>query len=277
MRITKIFNNNVVGALDEKGREVVVVGRGVGFRMKAGESVPPAAIDKVFVLSPKYAEKFTQLIGDIPYDHIRVSDEIIAMAKEALGARFSENIYITLTDHISYAIERVEQGIAIANAMLWEIRNFYGPEFKVGEKAVDIVKRRLGVELGEDEAGFIALHFVNAMLDTSMRVMPEITGMIRDILAIVRDQFGAALDEESLSFRRFTTHLRYLGQRVFKPGEQARDDIEFDEVARMKYPEAYACAERIADYVGQTHGVAISGDDKAFLTVHIRRLTSPRE
>lgn len=36
MVIDKIINNNIVSAFDEKGLEVVIMGRGIGFQMKRG-------------------------------------------------------------------------------------------------------------------------------------------------------------------------------------------------------------------------------------------------
>ena len=37
MVIQKIINNNIVSAVDGEGREVVVMGRGLGFGMKPGK------------------------------------------------------------------------------------------------------------------------------------------------------------------------------------------------------------------------------------------------
>ncbi|SPF67112.1 CAT RNA binding domain [Propionibacterium ruminifibrarum] len=42
MEVLRVFNNNVVLARDELGREVVVTGRGVGFKKKSGDPVDPA-------------------------------------------------------------------------------------------------------------------------------------------------------------------------------------------------------------------------------------------
>ena len=42
MKISKIINNNVVSTFDEDGREVVVMGRGVGFKAKEGMAVNEA-------------------------------------------------------------------------------------------------------------------------------------------------------------------------------------------------------------------------------------------
>ena len=48
MVIDKIINNNIVSAFDEKGLEVVIMGRGIGFQMKRGQEVPAEKIEKVF-------------------------------------------------------------------------------------------------------------------------------------------------------------------------------------------------------------------------------------
>lgn len=35
MRIERVINNNVISALDDQGREIVAMGRGIGFQKKA--------------------------------------------------------------------------------------------------------------------------------------------------------------------------------------------------------------------------------------------------
>ena len=53
------------------------------------------------------------------------------------GRRLSENIYITLTDHICFAVERLRTGTAYSNQLLWEITNFYPTEFAMGIQALE--------------------------------------------------------------------------------------------------------------------------------------------
>ena len=50
MRIEKIINNNVISAMDGDGTEVVVMGRGIGYRMKQEMEVPQEKIEKIFQL-----------------------------------------------------------------------------------------------------------------------------------------------------------------------------------------------------------------------------------
>src|SRR5699024_3117402 len=95
-------------------------------------------------------------------ERAQISADIISFAKSNLNLKLNQSIYVTLTDHINFAIERFEQGINLQNALLWEIKRFYPHEFDLGRYALELVKERIGVELPEDEAGFIALHFVNA-------------------------------------------------------------------------------------------------------------------
>ena len=39
MRIEKVINNNVISALDDQGREIVAMGRGIGFQKKSGQEI----------------------------------------------------------------------------------------------------------------------------------------------------------------------------------------------------------------------------------------------
>lgn len=276
MRIKKIFNNSVVNAITENGEEVVVMGKGLGFDKKVGDSIPESRVEKTFVMDKKTNDRFKQLLEDISVEHLRISDEIIRMAKSVIKKRLREKIYLTLTDHISYALERHNEGIQMRNAMLFEIKNFYSQEFLAGQKALEMIKARFGVELPEDEAGFIALHFVNAEMNSSMESMQDLTILIKNIIDIVRFYFKTDFDEKSLDYSRFVTHLRYLGQRVFANKPLQHDDVDLAEMISKKYPEQYACAEKIAVYIKKQFLVEISKDDKLFLAVHIQRLTNDK-
>ena len=48
MRIKKVINNNILCVIDEKGRESIVTGRGLGFGRKVGQFVEPAAVEKTY-------------------------------------------------------------------------------------------------------------------------------------------------------------------------------------------------------------------------------------
>lgn len=129
MKILKIINNNVVSACDEKGKEIVVMGKGLGFGKKSGDILDELKIEKKFSMPDESVTRLEELLRDIPYEYIQTANKIIAMAKEKYGMKLSKIIYITLTDHLNFAITRLKKGIVVENALLWEIKRFYQREF----------------------------------------------------------------------------------------------------------------------------------------------------
>ena len=256
MVIDKIINNNIVSAFDEKGLEVVIMGRGIGFQMKRGQEVPAEKIEKVFrIKSQSIAEQLKELLAKMPLEQVQISNEIISYAKKTMKLKLNQSIYVTLTDHISFAISRCKKGIHLENALLWEIKRFYPQEFELGRYAVELVKKRLNVEMPEDEAGFIALHFVNAEYGTD-----------------IRDELGIEMDEGSLHYERFLTHVKFLLQRIYRKELLEEEENEITEMMQRKYPREYSCSRKVADYIEKTADCKLSGEEVLYLTLHIRRV-----
>lgn len=175
MQIAKVLNNNVVVVVDEQQREQVVMGRGLAFQKRVGDSLDESKIEKVFALqSDELVGRLGELLSQIPLEVMTTCDRIIDLARGRLG-KLQDSLYITLTDHCHFAIERQKKGIAIRNVLLWEIKRLYPKEFELGQEARAIVSKRLGVELAEDEAGFIALHLVTAQLNSEMPEVMHVT------------------------------------------------------------------------------------------------------
>ena len=89
------------------------------------------------------------------------------------------------TDHIYFAISRMKHGTSYHNALIWEIKKFYTTEYQIGMYGVNLIKERLGIELNEDEAGSIALHFVNAEFNTTMNLIWRLKNAIQSIIVVV--------------------------------------------------------------------------------------------
>ena len=255
MKIEKVLNNNVVVALDENGAETVLMGRGLGFGRRAGDEAPPDKVEKRFTLhSDQLFDRFQQLITSIPLPHFLMSERIINHAKIALGKELSDSIYVTLPDHISAAVNR------------------YKDEFRVGLKANEIVKEETGVEFTDDEAAFIALHFVNAQLGGEIRDIYDMTYLMKAVFGIVYDEYGFRPDHESLNYYRFVTHLKFYARRIVSGEKYGDEDADLLEVVRFKYPRAYACADRIRAYVQTEKGFHSGQNELLYLTIHIARV-----
>ncbi len=216
--------------------------------------------------------KFEKLVEEIPYEYVSYTDEIVREATETLGMELNKNIYITLTDHLHFAIERYRRNITFQNALLWEIKRFYSREYEVGLKAVELLKEREGVALSVDEAAFIALHIVNAEMDINLSRTLSVPGMIKDLLNIVRYTFHVDLDEEGLSYERFVTHLKFFIQRTLKRQCYPTEELELYELYRKKAPKSYECAKKIKKYMEEKTDTEVTDEEMMYLTVHISRV-----
>ena len=273
--IEKVINNNIISAYEKSGAEVIVMGRGIGFKKKQGEMVPADHISKIFrIKSRTLAEQFKELLANMPLERVRISDEIISHAKDHLKLKLNQSIYVTLTDHINFAIERVSQGIEPQNALLWEIKRFYPQEFQLGIYALELIQDRLDILLPEDEAGFIALHFVNAEYGTDIRDAVKFPDQMQAIVDIVERDLGILLDESSLHYERFMTHIKFLIQRIYRKELLFSEDRELSLLMQRKYPREYQCSVKVAEYIMQATGSRLSEEEIMYLSVHIRRVTT---
>ena len=272
--IEKVINNNIISAYEKSGAEVIVMGRGIGFKKKQGEVVPADQISKIFrIKSRTLTEQFKELLANMPLERVRISDEIISHAKDHLKLKLNQSIYVTLTDHINFAIERVSQGIEPQNALLWEIKRFYPQEFQLGIYALELIHDRLGILLPEDEAGFIALHFVNAEYGTDIRDAVKFPDQMQAIVDIVERDLGILLDESSLHYERFVTHIKFLIQRIYRKELLSSEDRELSLMMQRKYPREYECSVKVAEYIMQATGSRLSEEEIMYLSVHIRRVS----
>lgn len=274
MIIKKKLNNNVAVTTDETGREIIVMGKGIAFDRKVGDELDEAEIDKRFVSSDKdFSMKFQEILLQIPMKYLNVSDLIIEKAKKELGTELNENIYISLTDHIYMAVIRFLDGMIIPNPMLWDIKRFYRKEFTVGQKALEIIKQELKVELPEDEAGFIAFHFVNAQQNFESTLMLDIMKLVKEIMNIIKYQMALDLDEESVYYYRFITHLKFFAQRLFSgSGQMTGDKNSLFEAIKKEYKKAYCCTQSVVKFVKGKYQYDISEEEQLYLTIHIENM-----
>lgn len=277
MRIKKIINNNILCAVDEKGNELIVTGRGIGFQRHRGELLDPSAVERIYRMEEKTVQRRLQeLVEKIPVEHLNLTEDLIGHIKTQIPQKLNESLLITLADHISFAILRKTQGVAFSNPLKGAIMCYYPTEYQLGLYCLKMIRQQLGVALHEDEAAFIALHIVNAELNTNMSEMYEITKLIEGTICVVEYFYQRKFDRESLDFSRFVVHLRYFAQRLFQDKVMEDAQTEQDELFRQlimkNCKEHYRCAQCIADFVRNTYHKELSGEELTYLTIHLKRI-----
>lgn len=273
VKVHKVINNNIVGSFDEHGEELIIMGRGIGFGLKENQIIPDEKIEKIFRMdNEKSLKRFKDLVADIPLEYLQVSTEIINYAKQVLDQKLSSNIYLTLSDHINFAIERQKQNIQILNPLFREIKTYYRAEYQIGTHAVELIRRRTGIVLPPDEASSIALHIVNAEYDLHLHDVINMMSLVQNMLEIVLSYFNITISSDSLNYERFITHLKFLAQRIFSNEPLESGNPEFAKAIADMYPDAHACSLAIRDYIAKTCDRELTHEETAYLTVYIQRI-----
>ncbi|CRF35553.1 Transcription antiterminator LicT [Brachyspira suanatina] len=277
MKVAKILNNNVVVVFENGKTEKIVMGRGIAFGKKVGDIIDEEKIDKTFLLeNSDNNSKLQQLLKDIPTEYLNTTEKIIKYAKTKAERSLNDFLYITLMDHIYMAVSRTKDGINIKNMMLWDIKKFYKDEYNIGLKALDIIEEDFNVKLSEDEAGFIALHIINAQIDGDGLIdeIEKATNLIYEITKIVKNHFNTEFDEDSLYYNRFLTHLKFFSLRLFsKKLYDTKNDGDLLSILKDKYHESYECTLKIVKYILDLYSYSLSEEEQAYLTIHIEKVS----
>lgn len=279
MKVVKVLNNSLVLSTDSDNREVIVMGKGIGFNSKVGDVLASASIEKVYVVqNGQTGHDHLRLIEATPEQHIELVQMILRLANSQLGGRVNEQIFFTLVDHLSFAIERCRKGIIIQNRLLHEVKRFYPQEFAVALQALAQINQRLSILLPEAEAGNIAFHLVNGQTDVqSMEHTLLAVKMLKDIFNIIKYHFRIDIATDSLNYSRFLLHMQFFIQRMIDNKQvKSKDDFLFLQ-ATKEYPDAYRCALVIRDYVKNLLEMEMSNDELLYLVIHLTRIVDRDE
>lgn len=273
MIIRRVLNNSVVDALDDAMREVIVLGKGIGFQSHPGDTIDPAAVEKIFRLDDSaQGTRFAQVAADVPAEILTATDEIVSLARERLSEKLSDSIYPALADHIAFAVQRVQQEVDLGSALESEVRRFYPKEYAVATEALGLIRQATGTAMPPTEAANIALHLITAEVGGGDGSAAALTRFTQDVLDIVRLQFGISYDDEDPAYTRFAAHVRYFAQRVLSHAVIDRDDEELLALLRRQLPHVFAGIDRIDAYVRDTHSHAMTSTEKVYIAMHVSRL-----
>lgn len=270
MRIIKKINTSAVLALDSNGKEVVVLGKGIGFPQVPYELTDLSKIDRTFYdVDPKYLG----MIAGLPQPILMASAEIAEQAEIELNCQLNPNLPFTLADHLNFSIERLKNGINLTTPIAYDIRHMYPRETALADHALEILKEYSGITLPQYEAVSVAMHLLNAEAECgNMHSLMRTLTIINEVEKLVEQQLNIHLDKSSYGYSRFATHMRYLVQRL-ESGNQTDDHCGsmLRAVAR-EYPDVYSCALQVSSYLENTWSWICNQDEILYLMMHINRV-----
>ena len=271
-RVIKVMNNNVVLAIEgSSGQEVILIGRGIGFNKKPNQELRPAKneVDKIFrTYDEEYKEHYHSLLNGIDSEILGVCAEIVAESEKLFG-EMSKKLFLVLSDHISFAIERLKNGMDISNPFLYEIQMLYSKEFNMGIKAKEMIKNAIDVEIPDGEVGFIALHIHAARNHRDVKETVKNTRIIRDLIELIEKRLQKKITARTLAYDRLVSHLRYCIERIEK-GESIENPL--GETVKIQFPEAYLIATEMIKHVEKILNKNVSENELVYMTLHIDRL-----
>lgn len=269
-QIVKIFNNNVILAKQNK-QEMILVSRGIGFGKKKGEliDVDSKTIEKVFHQRDEDgSSKYLKMIPQYKKEVIGVSEEIISEGKKILGP-LSPNIHMALVDHITFALDRIHMGLPIENPFTQEIILLYHKEYEVAELAATLLKERLGIDIGDDEKGFIALHLHSAHMNKTIRETMKDTRLFKACLDIVLEETGEKHENNSYMYQGFIPSLKAI-LNLSRQKKTIKNPLRKE--IKNKIKTSYSIAKKIGALVEKETNVTLSEDMMAYIAMDIEKI-----
>lgn len=271
-KVKKVLNNNVLIAGHDTFQEVVLIGKGIGFGKKRGELISNETVEKIFVLkNEQEQEQYKKLLPYTNEKMIEVVSDCIAHISKKVGLPLNEHIHIALTDHITFAIKRIEQGMDIKNPFLSETEVLYPKEYNIASEVVSIIEDNLKIKLPKGEIGFIALHIHSAITHKSISEVNRHSQLIAQLIEVAEDSLNIQLDKESFNYLRLVRHLQATIERVLKE-EKTEEPEELALLLKKKYPLCYNVAWKMIKMMQQVLKKQIDEAEAVYLTMHLYRI-----
>lgn len=280
MRVIKILNNSLIMALDSNGQEVILSGKGIGYKKAIGYELKESEVQKIFVLRERSVVRdVIRLAADVGENYFNLTQNAIAYAVEHYHMNLMDHIYLALTDHLSFTEKRIRTNVVIENFYTADLRRFNPEEYDVARYTAKLFQDKFGLTLPEGEIGNIAFHFINAQENAQFEKRNrEIDGIVGQILNIIRYQLELVSLENGIAYSRLLTHLRLFVQRLINENlvKEDKEDVLQQKIIEM-CPREYRCVEKIGLFVQAKYGREISKTEELYLTIHLHQLLEEKQ
>ncbi len=273
--VHKVLNNNVVITLDERGRERVLMGRGLGFQLKPSDALDPDKVEKTFILDGgDQGDRERRLLTDVPYPVIEAITRAVDEAERRLGHHLGRHFTMAVIDHIQFVLERLDAGIRIPSTNMPELRVLHPHEFAAAQRMATAISTALERELPAEEAVFLTMHLLNATRDEPNGTAALLFRRVQHVVLTVENALGVKLDVDSPDYARFVLHVQFLLQRLVSRTMLRSADTSFFEFAKHSYPRSFEIAQEVKAYVRAATESELTDEELLYVIVHVERLAS---
>ncbi|WP_456279221.1 glucose PTS transporter transcription antiterminator GlcT [Bacillus sp. AK128] len=276
--VKKVLNNNVVIANSFSGQdEVVLIGKGIGFNKSKGDSLDVSPVEKIFILtSDREQEQYKKLLPYINEQIIECMNDVIHLITERIRRELNQQLLISLTDHISFAVKRLQDGLEIKNPFLMETKTLYPEEYSIAAEVVDLINEKLGLSFPEGEIGFIALHIHSAISSRNLSEVNQYSQLTHTMVEVIENTLNVKLNREGVQYIRLVRHIRFMIDRI-RSEEKVEISANISKILQAEYPICYNLAWKLIKIVQQKIQLKVADAEAVYLTLHLQRLSAKNE
>lgn len=179
-----------------------------------------------------------------------------------------DKVYINLTIHIALAIKRIEAGeeIKLDSSTLENLKK--RKEFEMAYTLTQLLREYTGVELPEDEVGYITMHLLG--LDYKSNLNAEHKNLIKNVVhTIIKEankSFHVDFSNDKLLVDGLTNHLMYTLTRI-KSNLNIRNPM-LKEI-KEKYNLLFDKTKKIMNIVQNKYNIDIPEDEIGYIAIHL--------
>lgn len=272
-RVERVIGNNVVLVHDPDVRkDLILLGKGLGFSAKPGLMIPyddPLIEQRFHTDDQTEMTQYQRLMEAVDPKVKRVSEHIFMMIEEDLHAVVNDHAKSALPSHIQFAVYRMKNGMEILNPFLNETKSLYPKEYEVAKKASEYIGREFDLEVEEEEIGFLTLHVFSATQHVPVKELVKLSNTLTDMIELIEKQMGFSIPRDSMDYIRLITHLRFAVERI-KLGRTEKNP--FIKEIQKNYKEEYKLAVQLSKVMENNWGHPVPEDEIGYLVIHLYRL-----
>ncbi len=265
--ITKVLNHNAL-MVTKENKNYLILDKGIGFKKKVDEVVSVSENSMIYRLNNN-----DEQAPETDPIYLEITNEIIQLAQKQFP-NFDTNILLPLSDHIAFAIERIQKGLRISNPFRDEIRLLNPEEYAIASKARDCILKYTGIDVNDDEVSYITLHIHSAINDCKVDQGMKVALIVQESIYTVKKNLNIEINADSLAYSRLLTHMKYMLKRI-ETNEKLT--LDMDEFILNQYPTAYHIAEDIIKDVAFLLQTSIPRIEVGYLALHIQRICEINE
>ena len=269
-RVIKALNHNGIIAINMgNNKEYILLGKGIGFGKKVNERIEAPEDAQIYLLQEETDRGSSKdIVSAIEPEFLEIANLIIIEAEKQFE-KIDKNILCPLADHIAYAVKRIRNNEEISNPLTQDIKALFSEEYKVALKGKEIIKEMEGIEICDDEVGYIALHIHSALENEKVSQAMQTASIVRKCVSIIEEKTGKNIDTESLAYNRLTSHVKYMVARTLK---DELIKLDMNDYIKERFPNSFKISEDICNQAEKELKKSIHPVEIGYLAMHIERI-----